>query len=320
MECIFTLLMFAGFNLNVKAQTPNLISYQAVIRNASGALVSGKTVKARISILKDSANGTAVYTETHQVKTNANGLMSLQIGGGTVVSGNFNTIDWGKTNYYTKQEIDPDGGTNYSINGVSQMLSVPYALHAKNAEKCFQHYVGELYGGGVVFDVWKDTAGVEHGLIVNKYWLGSNLDITALSLTTDSLFRDYNGATSGQDGYANSLVIANAKSHIESAAKYCLDLSEGGYEDWYLGSVEEIYILIENMRKVDATLKNKGFDICLTEFGLMTSTETDWNFYIWRMAAAGEYNPTSKPSYLAYRLQGDLSKGSSVPFRAIRKF
>jgi hypothetical protein len=257
MECIFTLLMFAGFNLNVKAQTPNLISYQAVIRNASGALVSGKTVKARISILKDSANGTAVYTETHQVKTNTNGLMTLQIGGGTVVSGNFNTIDWGKTNYFTKQEIDPDGGTNYTLIGVSQMLSVPYALHAKNAEKCFQHYVGELYGGGVVFHVWKDSAGVEHGLVVNKHWLGSDTTQWATwSKRQDTIVGAYS-----RDGLANSLKIVSAPFHVNSIAKICLDLVDEGFDDWYLGSIDEMEILISNLFIVDKALESGSYSI-----------------------------------------------------------
>jgi uncharacterized protein (TIGR02145 family) len=88
----------------------------------------------QISILQGSASGTAVYVETQSPTTNANGLVSLEIGVGTVVSGDFTTIDWANGTYFIKTETDPAGGTNYTIAGVSQLLSVPYALHAKTAE------------------------------------------------------------------------------------------------------------------------------------------------------------------------------------------
>ena len=66
--------------------------------------------------------------------TNVNGLVTLEIGDGTVVSGDFTTIDWSADSYFIKTETDPTGGTMYTITGTSQLLSVPYALHAKTAE------------------------------------------------------------------------------------------------------------------------------------------------------------------------------------------
>ena len=116
------------------AQSPEKMSYQAVIRNSSDALLTNTTVGMRISILQGSPSGTAVYTETQTPTTNANGLVSIEIGGGTVVSGDFSTIDWANDSYFIKTETDPTGGTSYTITGTSQLLSVPYALHAKTAE------------------------------------------------------------------------------------------------------------------------------------------------------------------------------------------
>ncbi|HEX2937231.1 MAG TPA: fibrobacter succinogenes major paralogous domain-containing protein [Bacteroidales bacterium] len=131
---IFTLLVAVFLTASLFSQSPEKMSYQAVIRNASNNLISSKTVGMKISILQGLADGTIVYAETQTPTTNANGLVSIEIGNGTVVSGNFTTIDWTKGPYFLKTETDPAGGTNYTITGTSQLLSVPYALHAKTAE------------------------------------------------------------------------------------------------------------------------------------------------------------------------------------------
>jgi trimeric autotransporter adhesin len=118
------------------AQSPQKMSYQCVVRNSSGELVTNQTVGIKISILQASATGTVVFSETYNPnpQTNANGLVSLEIGGGTPASGTFSSINWASGLYFLKTETDPTGGTNYTITGTSQLLSVPYALHAKSVE------------------------------------------------------------------------------------------------------------------------------------------------------------------------------------------
>jgi hypothetical protein len=111
----------------ISAQTPGKISYQAVIRNSNGNLVTNQTVGLQISILQGSADGLAVYTEIQTPATNANGLVSLEIGGAT----GFDAIDWTSGPYFIKTETDPTGGINYTITGTSPILSVPYALYAE---------------------------------------------------------------------------------------------------------------------------------------------------------------------------------------------
>ncbi len=86
----------------------------------------------KISILQGTANGTAVYAETHSPLTNANGLATLEIGGGTMLSGNFANINWANGPYFVKTETDLNGGVNYTITSTTQLLSVPYALYSKN--------------------------------------------------------------------------------------------------------------------------------------------------------------------------------------------
>ena len=113
-----------------EAQAPEKFSYQAVIRDAAGNLVANEPVGVRVSILQYSPDGSAVYSETHYRATNANGLVTMEIGAGTVVSGSFSNIDWASGPYFLKIETDVNGGTNYTLAGTQQMLSVPYALYA----------------------------------------------------------------------------------------------------------------------------------------------------------------------------------------------
>jgi hypothetical protein len=112
------------------AQAPEKMSYQAVIRGANNALVTNQQVGMQISILQGS---TAVYEEIQTPTSNTNGLVSLEIGTGTVISGSFTAIDWSAGTYFIKTETDPTGGTNYTITGTSQLLSVPFALYAKTS-------------------------------------------------------------------------------------------------------------------------------------------------------------------------------------------
>lgn len=130
MKKIITLLVLTLFATTMSAQAPQKMSYQAVIRNASNTLVANTSIRMRISVLQGTATGTAVYVETQTATTNLNGLVSVEIGAGTVVSGTFASIAWGTNTYFIKTETDPTGGTNYTITGTTQFLSVPYALFA----------------------------------------------------------------------------------------------------------------------------------------------------------------------------------------------
>ncbi|UQB68581.1 beta strand repeat-containing protein [Epilithonimonas zeae] len=133
MKRIVLIAAFALGTYMVSAQAPEKMSYQAIIRNNTGQLLANQNVAVRVSVLQGSAAGASVYSERITGTTNVNGLVSLEIGSGTVLSGTFNTINWGGNSYYLKTETDPAGGTNYTIAGTSQLLSVPYALYAKSS-------------------------------------------------------------------------------------------------------------------------------------------------------------------------------------------
>ena len=112
------------------AQTPQLMGYQAIIRNNNNQLVVNNSVGLQVSILQGSATGSAVFVERHFPRTNTNGLISINIGAGTTVSGVFGSINWVNGPYFIKTVTVLYGGSNYTISGTSQFLSVPYALYA----------------------------------------------------------------------------------------------------------------------------------------------------------------------------------------------
>jgi hypothetical protein len=133
MKKLFISIAAIAITASVWAQSPEKMSYQAVIRDANNTLVTNHPVGMQISILQGSVSGSSMYTETQTPVSNENGLVTIEIGGGTVVSGNFSTINWGNGVYFIKTETDPVGATNYTITGTSQLLSVPYAMYAKKA-------------------------------------------------------------------------------------------------------------------------------------------------------------------------------------------
>ncbi len=126
---ILPLFLLISVWMNVSAQAPQTMSYQAVVRDNNSQLLQNTPVGMRVSILKGSTGGAVVYTETQTPSTNTNGLITIEIGG----KPGFDTIDWGSDSYFVKIEIDISGGTNYTIISTSQLLSVPYALYARRA-------------------------------------------------------------------------------------------------------------------------------------------------------------------------------------------
>jgi len=129
MKKIFLILLVL-LSIKIYSQNEDKLSYQAIIRDNSNKLIKNSTIGIKISILQGSINGNIVYFETQSVLTNENGLLSIEIGSGA----GFNTIDWSNKPYFVKTEIDVTGGSNYTLTATSQLLTVPFALHAKSAD------------------------------------------------------------------------------------------------------------------------------------------------------------------------------------------
>jgi hypothetical protein len=211
MRKTITTAIFAALLLNVMAQAPQGISHQAVIRNAANELVINSPIGIKVSILQGSASGTVAYSETHTPMSNTNGLISFVIGQGAVLSGVFANIDWASGPYFIKTQADPEGGSNYTISGTTQILSVPYALHASQAVSL----VGGVIESDPVF-LSSPSAGITSSHILNwnvaygwgnhavAGYLTGNQNITLTGNVTGS------GATSIATTIANN-TISTAK-------------------------------------------------------------------------------------------------------------
>ena len=213
MKKIFTIIIAVIFTASMFAQAPQLLSYQAVIRNSSNNLIVSSPVGIQISILQGSATGTAVYVETQTPITNANGLVSMQIGGGTVVLGNFATINWASGTYFIETQTDPTGGINYSITCTSQILSVPFALYANTADSI---------KGGVKEKEPAYNSSVAKGITASdtiKWNAKSNFSGTYSSLIGKPIL---------EDSISNYAVLLTGNQTISGTKKFNSDLLANG--------------------------------------------------------------------------------------------
>lgn len=130
-KILSTILLSAALMGLYAQQAPQAFNYQAVARQASGSPIANGSIGVKLSVLDGSATGAVEYSETQAATTNNMGLFNLAIGQGTALVGTFANINWGSSAKYLKVEMDPTGGTNYTLTGTSPLLSVPYALYAE---------------------------------------------------------------------------------------------------------------------------------------------------------------------------------------------
>jgi len=233
MKKLFTLLAFV-ITLIVTAQAPQGFNYQATVRNSSGALVANQNVLFKFNIILNSQTSLPVYSETHQAPTDDLGQVNLTIGTGTPTIGTFSSINWGNGSYFLGIELNT--GTGYVAMGTTQLLSVPYALYANSAGSTtgntggFTHYVGELFGGGIVVSVWKDAQGAERGLIASLTNLSSGIPWTTLAFQNTLIGPT---AQSPINGLANTnAIVAQAGAGTTYAAGLCKAYNAGGFTYW----------------------------------------------------------------------------------------
>ena len=248
---IIGILLTAG----VFAQAPQKMTYQAVIRNSNNALILSSPIGIKVSVLQGSANGTVTYSETQIQNTNINGLVSLEIGMGTPVIGTFSNINWANGPYFIQTEVDPSGGSNYSVLGVTELISVPYALYSANAQVSgFSHYIGETFNGGVIYYLYKGSDGLEHGLIVSTTESIAKWQTTGVLVNADRSW----------DGVYNTTIISGSP-----AVNYIATLGP----NWYLPSLDELILLHGSRFEVNKALFTNNQTLLSLSLYYWSSTE-----------------------------------------------
>jgi hypothetical protein len=122
---------------------PNKFNYQLVVRDTAGQLVSNRPVSMRLS-LQRGPQMSNLYTETHQLTSNSNGLLTTTIGSGMPTHSSMDSLDWSLGDVFVKTEIDMNGGSNYSLVNTRELLSVPYALYSLNSGNSTPGPVGPM--------------------------------------------------------------------------------------------------------------------------------------------------------------------------------
>lgn len=195
MKRVTFILSVIVLSLYALGQSPAAIKYQAVARGLDGTPLTNQNISVKVSVLYDNIFGEIIYSESHSVETNTFGLFSVEIGNpDTVLSGSFEDIDWGEAKYLMKLEMDETGGSDYTLMGISQILSVPYSLNSTSLtltdEKGKQYTVsvdtlGNLFAAeiqpewhcGVPFVDERD--GKSYNTVVigeNQCWMAKNLN------------------------------------------------------------------------------------------------------------------------------------------------
>ena len=267
-KLLFTL--FLLISISVQAQVPpNAFNYSAVARDAAGEPIANTAIGIQVSILQGSTSGTSLYVENHSVNTDDFGQFDLVIGGGAVQSGSMENISWNTDDFYLQIGMDANGGTNFLTMGTTQLLSVPYALHAATADSLIGGSstqidsasiadmgfttnsgcglnIGDYHAGGIIFYLEPDGC---HGLVVKE-----NDEPGTYQLFSQDIGSGF--YTSDSDGYSNTkytIQVCEFLNNISGntiscpAFSVCDNLTYNGYSDWFLPTRKEMQFIITNL-------------------------------------------------------------------------
>jgi hypothetical protein len=232
--------------LSVRAQTPQGFTYQAVVRDGGGALLTNQTIIVEFKVLQ---NGQLVYHESHNSSTNDYGLFTNVVGSGSVLSGDFAQIDWSLGAYELNVQVDP--GVGLTDLGTNTLYSVPYSLYAQKAdqvENVSLSQMNDLSGTPAVGDVikWNGTAW-EIGPEDN----GATLNLTGAGATTVSGTFP-NLTISSTDNVDDADADPSNEIQTLSLSGTAINLSNGG------GSVQLPYTAGTGINLNGTTIENTG--------------------------------------------------------------
>lgn len=269
------------------AQVPQAFSYQTIAFNSAGTPIANGIVSLKISILENSATGTALYTETHQKTTNAKGLVNLNIGQGTATVGSFGGINWGTGTKFVKVEMDPAGGSNFTNVGVNQLISVPYSQVSKTVVTGAGQGITLTSPNGTAYTLNVDNSGnlslptsssTSATIPANLYLYGS---YNSFNATTAELLRNINaGATKiGYKYFPANTQLKFIAGQTSGAQVYGVDsqgdlVANGGVLNVSSNGFYRVYTSMYNYPAIIAVLENISPQILFDSSPLATSSIT----------------------------------------------
>lgn len=228
---------------------PQAISYQAVARDATGKVLTEKSIGVKVEILQGSTSGTVAYSETHKPTSSKTGTITLLIGQGTTSTGTFASIEWGANTYFLKLSMDVAGGSTYKEVSTTQMLPVPFALYAAKA--------GSVENGGSSSPIKYIFAANDDPTIYKALAGKIEEEYGTLTLEFDLLYLD------GIDQNIDCEIIGIPKNVIPSEFASGVEQSSfaGRHIDWdYEGFPIGTYNLKIVLKKEGAIIKECPFD------------------------------------------------------------
>jgi len=306
MKRIYTLLALAAFALTMFAQSPDLMTYQAVLRDAENHLLTNQAVAVQISIMQGTPNGAAVYMEVHAVSTNANGLVSLMIGDG-VTGDDLSLVDWSGGPFFLKTETDPAGGSNYTITSTTQLLSVPYAKYADEAGNTFSGNYADLSGVPTLVSTFTNDEG---------YLTGISGGETAFDGWDKNVLDDFSGQYGDLAGApTNVSAFTNDAGYLTSQL-----WSQNGSNLYYSGG----NVGIGTSNPVRQLTINSGASSNYVAFqnnatgsggsdGFLVGIETDLDGFVWNWEAGPIHFGTSNIFRMIIEPGGDVGIGTTNP-------
>ena len=265
--------------------TVRTIVYNTLVMSNSKILLKNTLLGIKVSIHKGSEKGEIIYAEIQQAKANVKGNLQIEIGVSYVVHGKYSNFDPTGGPYFIRLDIDPKGGTEYNIN-----ITRPFVNSAKGIQTNFKfamgnkviqkRYVGEIWGGGIIFHLNKDSLGNDHGLIASLHDLSKNARWGLNGID----FFGFKNASVGKD---NTKAMMTNGAEPGTAAYLCNKYSHDGFKDWYLPAIKEMIMLYEVRGLIDDILdkdksdKTKGLENkqYWTSTGYSASTSWFFSFY-----------------------------------------
>ena len=279
-----------------QTHTVKTIVYNTLVLNSSKLLMKNAHLGIKASINKGDDKGQVIYAEILKGQTNNKGNLTIDIGVGYVVAGKYSNFDiTGGGPYVIKLEIDPHGGTNYT-----QHITRPFVNLAKGTTAPFKfsvgskvivkRFIGELYGGGIIFHLTKDTLGNEHGLIASLHDISTSAKWGLGGI-------DFYGFKNASDGKDNFKAMLNNGAEAGTAARLVEKYQHDGFKDWYLPALKELLLLYNVKEIIDKTLdtdkneKTKGLERkhYWSSTGYSASTSWFFSFYNGGATNYGKY-------------------------------